>query len=59
MVDTDEQPLTRRGPEKIPQLQVPPSRSDGTITAANSSSISDGGVGAGADHRGRSGEVAA
>jgi len=40
IVDTDEQPLKAR-PEKIPTLK-PAFRSDGTVTAANSSSISDG-----------------
>ena len=40
VVDTDEQPLTAN-PEKIPQLRAAFAR-DGTITAANSSSISDG-----------------
>ncbi|MGB1034215.1 MAG: acetyl-CoA C-acyltransferase [Primorskyibacter sp.] len=39
-VTTDEQPLTAR-PDKIPHLK-PAFRSDGTVTAANSSSISDG-----------------
>ena len=38
--DRDEQPGTAR-PEKIPQLK-PAFRKDGTVTAANSSSISDG-----------------
>ncbi|WP_282120307.1 thiolase family protein [Ruegeria atlantica] len=37
---TDEQPLSAR-PEKIPTLK-PAFRKDGTVTAANSSSISDG-----------------
>ncbi len=40
VVDTDEQPLTANL-EKIPQLRAAFAR-DGTITAANSSSISDG-----------------
>jgi acetyl-CoA C-acetyltransferase len=40
VIDTDEQPLKAR-PEKIPTLK-PAFRSDGTVTAANSSSISDG-----------------
>ncbi len=40
IVDTDEQPLTANL-EKIPQLRAAFAR-DGTITAANSSSISDG-----------------
>ena len=39
-VAEDEQPKTAR-PEKIPQLK-PAFRKDGTVTAANSSSISDG-----------------
>ncbi|MFO1176095.1 MAG: acetyl-CoA C-acyltransferase [Paracoccaceae bacterium] len=39
-VTADEQPLTAR-PEKIPLLK-PAFRKDGTVTAANSSSISDG-----------------
>jgi acetyl-CoA C-acetyltransferase len=39
-VDTDEQPQSAR-PEKIPHLK-PAFRKDGTVTAANSSSISDG-----------------
>ncbi|MFP4004241.1 MAG: acetyl-CoA C-acyltransferase, partial [Alphaproteobacteria bacterium] len=39
-VDTDEQPRTAR-PDKIPQLK-PAFARDGTVTAANSSSISDG-----------------
>ncbi|MBP6382417.1 MAG: thiolase family protein [Pseudomonadales bacterium] len=41
VVDTDEQPLSAK-PDKIPQLKAAFAR-DGTITAANSSSISDGG----------------
>ena len=41
VVDTDEQPLSAR-PDKIPQLKAAFAK-DGTITAANSSSISDGG----------------
>lgn len=41
VVDTDEQPGNAR-PDKIPQLN-PAFKKDGTITAANSSSISDGG----------------
>ncbi len=41
VVDTDEQPGNAR-PEKIPQLK-PAFKKDGTVTAANSSSISDGG----------------
>jgi acetyl-CoA C-acetyltransferase len=40
MVDADEQPQTAR-PEKIPTLK-PAFRPGGTVTAANSSSISDG-----------------
>ncbi|MEO1959407.1 MAG: acetyl-CoA C-acyltransferase [Paracoccus sp. (in: a-proteobacteria)] len=40
VVDTDEQPGNAR-PEKIPHLK-PAFRKDGTVTAANSSSISDG-----------------
>jgi acetyl-CoA C-acetyltransferase len=40
VVDTDEQPLKAR-PDKIPTLK-PAFRPDGTVTAANSSSISDG-----------------
>jgi len=40
VVDEDEQPGIAR-PEKIPQLK-PAFRKDGTVTAANSSSISDG-----------------
>lgn len=40
VVDTDEQPGTAR-PEKIPSLK-PAFREGGTVTAANSSSISDG-----------------
>lgn len=40
LVDTDEQPGNAR-PEKIPTLK-PAFRKDGTVTAANSSSISDG-----------------
>ncbi len=40
VVATDEQPAKAR-PEKIPQLR-PAFRKDGTITAANASSISDG-----------------
>ncbi|HLZ66406.1 MAG TPA: acetyl-CoA C-acetyltransferase [Aliidongia sp.] len=40
IVDTDEQPLKAR-PDKIPTLK-PAFRPDGTVTAANSSSISDG-----------------
>ncbi|MFK7744771.1 MAG: acetyl-CoA C-acyltransferase [Roseobacter sp.] len=39
-VSADEQPATAR-PEKIPQLK-PAFRRDGTVTAANASSISDG-----------------
>jgi acetyl-CoA C-acetyltransferase len=39
-IDTDEQPRTAR-PEKIPFLK-PAFRKDGTVTPANSSSISDG-----------------
>ncbi|MBB72611.1 MAG: acetyl-CoA C-acyltransferase [Legionellales bacterium] len=39
-VDTDEGPLNAK-PEKIPQLK-PAFKKDGTVTAANSSSISDG-----------------
>jgi acetyl-CoA C-acetyltransferase len=39
-IDTDEQPLTAK-PEKIPTLK-PAFRDGGTVTAANSSSISDG-----------------
>jgi len=40
VIDTDEQPLRAR-PDKIPTLK-PAFRPDGTVTAANSSSISDG-----------------
>ncbi len=40
MIDTDEQPAKAR-PEKIPQLK-PAFVKDGTVTPANSSSISDG-----------------
>jgi acetyl-CoA C-acetyltransferase len=40
VVDTDEQPLKAR-PDKIPSLK-PAFKPDGTVTAANSSSISDG-----------------
>ena len=40
LVDQDEQPM-KADPEKIPQLR-PAFSADGTITAANSSSISDG-----------------
>jgi acetyl-CoA C-acetyltransferase len=40
VVEEDEQPL-RADPERIPQLK-PAFRKDGTVTAANSSSISDG-----------------
>jgi len=40
VVDTDEQPGNAR-PEKIPSLR-PAFKKDGTVTAANSSSISDG-----------------
>ncbi|SDK91786.1 thiolase family protein [Paracoccus chinensis] len=40
LVDTDEQPGNAR-PDKIPTLK-PAFRKDGTVTAANSSSISDG-----------------
>ncbi|MCA8868662.1 MAG: acetyl-CoA C-acyltransferase [Rhodobacteraceae bacterium] len=40
LITADEQPKTAR-PEKIPQLK-PAFRKDGTVTAANSSSISDG-----------------
>lgn len=40
VVSADEQPANAR-PEKIPQLK-PAFRKDGTVTAANSSSISDG-----------------
>jgi acetyl-CoA C-acetyltransferase len=39
-IDTDEQPLKAK-PDKIPSLK-PAFRTDGTVTAANSSSISDG-----------------
>jgi len=42
VIDTDEQPGNAR-PEKIPALR-PAFKKDGTITAANSSSISDGGA---------------
>jgi acetyl-CoA C-acetyltransferase len=42
VVECDEQPLRLRA-EKIPGLK-PAFRSDGTVTAANSSSISDGGA---------------
>ncbi|MEL6522179.1 MAG: acetyl-CoA C-acyltransferase [Pseudomonadota bacterium] len=40
IVDQDEQPLSAR-PDKIPHLK-PAFRADGTVTAANASSISDG-----------------
>lgn len=40
VIDTDEQPLKVR-PDKIPSLK-PAFKPDGTVTAANSSSISDG-----------------
>ena len=40
VVDTDESPLNAK-PEKIPSLR-PAFKKDGTVTAANSSSISDG-----------------
>lgn len=40
IVETDEQPRTAR-PDKIPHLK-PAFRKDGTVTAANASSISDG-----------------
>ena len=40
VIDADEQPASAR-PEKIPHLK-PAFRKDGTVTAANSSSISDG-----------------
>ena len=40
VIDTDEQPLKAR-PDKIPTLK-PAFRPDGTVTAANASSISDG-----------------
>ncbi|HZN26226.1 MAG TPA: acetyl-CoA C-acyltransferase [Burkholderiales bacterium] len=40
LVESDEQPL-KANPDRIPQLK-PAFRSDGTVTAANSSSISDG-----------------
>lgn len=40
VIDKDEQPA-KASPEKIPQLK-PAFRKDGTVTAANSSSISDG-----------------
>ena len=39
-IDTDEQPVNAR-PEKIPHLK-PAFAPDGTVTAANASSISDG-----------------
>ena len=42
IVKDDEQPL-KANPERIPQLK-PAFRKDGTVTAANSSSISDGGA---------------
>src|SRR3546814_19520785 len=42
VVDADEQPLKART-DKIPTLK-PAFRPDGTVTAANSSSISDGGA---------------
>src|SRR5215217_3689641 len=42
IVDDDEQPL-KANPDRIPQLK-PAFRKDGTVTAANSSSISDGGA---------------
>ncbi|HEV7800635.1 MAG TPA: acetyl-CoA C-acyltransferase [Burkholderiales bacterium] len=56
IVANDEQPLNAN-PERIPQLK-PAFRKDGTVTAANSSSISDGGAAmvimtlAEAEHRG-------
>ena len=40
LVESDEQPL-KANPDRIPQLK-PAFRNDGTVTAANSSSISDG-----------------
>jgi len=40
VIDKDEQPA-KASPEKVPQLK-PAFRKDGTVTAANSSSISDG-----------------
>ncbi|HCO09771.1 MAG TPA: acetyl-CoA C-acetyltransferase, partial [Gammaproteobacteria bacterium] len=40
MIDTDEQPMKARF-DKIPQLR-PAFKKDGTVTAANASSISDG-----------------
>ena len=43
VVDRDEQPA-RAAPERIPTLE-PAFRKDGTVTAANSSSISDGAAG--------------
>ncbi|HYG91624.1 MAG TPA: acetyl-CoA C-acetyltransferase [Azospirillum sp.] len=42
VIDKDEQPL-KAAPDKIPSLK-PAFRPDGTVTAANSSSISDGGA---------------
>ncbi|WP_448191122.1 acetyl-CoA C-acyltransferase [Azospirillum sp. sgz301742] len=42
IIDKDEQPL-KASPEKIPTLK-PAFRPDGTVTAANASSISDGGA---------------
>jgi acetyl-CoA C-acetyltransferase len=42
VIDTDEQPA-KADPDKIPSLR-PAFRPDGTVTAANSSSISDGGA---------------
>jgi acetyl-CoA C-acetyltransferase len=42
LVEHDEQPL-KANPDRIPQLK-PAFRTDGTVTAANSSSISDGGA---------------
>lgn len=42
LVERDEQPL-KASPDKIPSLK-PAFRPDGTVTAANSSSISDGGA---------------
>jgi acetyl-CoA C-acetyltransferase len=42
MVEDDEQPL-KANPDRIPQLK-PAFKKDGTVTAANSSSISDGGA---------------
>jgi acetyl-CoA C-acetyltransferase len=46
VIDKDEQPA-KASPEKIPTLK-PAFRKEGTVTAANSSSISDGAAALGA-----------